>query len=84
RVGVEVHAGGEVSVQDAGPGIPADLLPTVFEPFAKFPPNRNGHGLGLAIVKAVAELHGGSVRAGHAPAGGACFTLAFPPVQLQD
>ncbi len=37
-----------------------------------------GSGLGLSIVAAVAERHGGSVRAGRAPGGGAAFWLALP------
>nr|WP_257216231.1 HAMP domain-containing sensor histidine kinase [Stenotrophomonas sp. SbOxS2] len=84
RVLLEVRDTREVSVQDSGSGISLELLPTLFEPFAKFPPNRNGHGLGLAIVKAVADLHGGSVHADNAVQGGARFTLCFPPVQSQD
>ncbi|MDC8830230.1 sensor histidine kinase [Alteromonas gilva] len=66
-----------VSVRDHGPGIPLDKLGNLFEPFAKFPPNRNGHGLGLAIVKAIAQLHSGSVSVENASGSGARFTLQF-------
>lgn len=56
-----------LAVIDEGPGLPEDQLTRVFERFVRF--NRNdtspsrGHGLGLAICRAIAELHGGSIRA---------------------
>ncbi|MCC4603057.1 sensor histidine kinase [Xanthomonas campestris] len=84
RVEVGVSERAEVWVQDTGPGIAAEHLPTLFEPFAKFPPNRNGHGLGLAIVKAIAELHGGSVTAANVAQAGARFSLTLPPVVSAD
>ncbi|VFR21694.1 Sensory histidine kinase QseC [plant metagenome] len=77
---VTLDAAGKLSVRDAGPGIVEAQLSTLFEPFSKFPPNRNGHGLGLAIVKAVADLHGAQVQAENAAGGGAVFTLAFERV----
>jgi signal transduction histidine kinase len=56
-----------VSVTDDGIGIPADLLPTVFDLFsqAERTPDRaqGGLGLGLALVKSLVELHGGMVTA---------------------
>ncbi len=61
RVTVTVEAPCTVTVRDCGPGIAEDIRESVFEPFSKSPPNRDGHGLGLAIVKAVMELHGGEV-----------------------
>jgi two-component system sensor histidine kinase KdpD len=77
----QVVAGGvEVSVGDHGPGISADDLPHVFEPFRRGA-DRSGHagaGLGLAIVKGLVEANGGSVRAGAAPGGGASFTVGLP------
>ncbi len=47
-------------VADTGHGIPAELLPRIFEPFVTHGKN-NGTGLGLAISKAVVEAHGGSI-----------------------
>ena len=54
----------EFSVHDDGPGMPPDMLDTVFR---RFEPRTNGGrrrgaGLGLSIVKSFVELHGGSVR----------------------
>jgi signal transduction histidine kinase len=53
----------ELVVADDGPGVPADLAPTLFERFVRGAGDRGGSfGLGLAIVHAVAGSHGGSVR----------------------
>lgn len=53
-----------VSVSDNGNGIPADILPHIFERFFRGDTSRRGSesGLGLAIVKSVVELHGGIIR----------------------
>jgi len=62
RVGVQ-SAGDLVviSVADTGEGIPAQLLPRVFERFVKGPTS-TGSGLGLAIVHDIVTAHGGSVE----------------------
>lgn len=57
---------GELTVEDDGPGVPAEDLEAVFEPFARGDEaRRRGRrvGMGLAIVQSVAEHYGGSVRA---------------------
>lgn len=74
---VSVDASGGVSVRDQGPGVPVAELERIFEPFAKNPPNRQGHGLGLAIVRAVMSAHGGSVAARNIEGGGTTFALQF-------
>ncbi len=52
----------ELVVEDNGPGVPAELEPTLFERFVRSAGDRGGSsGLGLAIVQAVAVSHGGSV-----------------------
>ena len=73
---VAIGANRRIAVRDQGPGIPDAALATLFEPFAKNPPNRRGHGLGLAIVSAVMKLHGGAVSARN-HGGGATFALQF-------
>lgn len=78
---VTVHLiGGTLLVADEGPGIsPADL-PHVFERFYRATESRSmpGSGLGLSIVASVTERHGGIVRAGTGPRGGAGFWLSLP------
>ncbi len=73
-------AEGTLLVGDAGPGISPTDLPLVFERFYRSAGARSmpGSGLGLSIVKAVAERHGGVVRAGTGPDGGAGFWFSVP------
>ena len=75
-----VHEGGEdwieLAVADNGPGLPPDFGERWFEPWTSS--KARGTGLGLAVVKKIAEEHGGNVRAGNDPHGGAVFTLRLP------
>jgi two-component system, OmpR family, sensor kinase len=69
----------ELVVEDNGPGVPADLAPTLFERFVRGAGDRGGSfGLGLAIVRAVAESHGGSVRLENHDPHGARFVVDLP------
>ena len=70
--------GVEVTLQDSGPGIPAELRECIFNPFVTTKPS--GAGLGLSIVRQVAEVHGATARAGNADDGGAVMTIIFPPL----
>ncbi len=66
-------------VSDAGPGIPADDEPYIFDSFWKSSAgNPTGAGLGLSIVKGIAEAHGGSAWYEKRPAGGSSFYFAVP------
>jgi two-component system OmpR family sensor kinase len=68
-------------VADAGPGIPAELLPHVFERFARGDSSRSraagSTGLGLSIVHAVVTAHGGTVEVDSQP-GRTEFTVRLP------
>ena len=66
----------ELRVSDTGPGIQADLLPRLFDPFIST--KETGIGLGLAVSFRIAERHGGSLSASNRPEGGACFVLRLP------
>jgi two-component system sensor histidine kinase HydH len=66
----------ELQVRDTGPGIPAHILPKVFETFVSS--KETGIGLGVPVSKRIAEDHGGSLSAYNLPAGGACFVLRLP------
>ncbi len=70
-----------VVVADAGPGIPPDHLPRIFDRFYKADPARpggRGSGLGLAIARENARLHGGDLTVASPPGSGATFTLRVP------
>jgi signal transduction histidine kinase len=71
-----------VRVVDNGRGIPAALLPRIFDMFVQertTPDGKGGLGLGLGLVKRLAELHGGSVHATSAGSGkGATFEVRLP------
>ncbi|MFE2852363.1 sensor histidine kinase [Streptomyces lavendulae] len=68
-------------VEDDGPGIPPELLPHVFERFARGDASRSrsagSTGLGLAIVQAVVSAHGGHVEV-HSTPGSTAFEVALP------
>jgi signal transduction histidine kinase len=66
-----------VTVADQGPGIPADLLPRLFERFAPGP-GSNGLGLGLYLANRIAAAHGGSLTVDTALGKGTRFRLALP------
>ncbi len=72
----------ELSIQDDGPGIPADSLPRVFERFYRVDKARSreqgGTGLGLSIVKHVVQAHGGRVWATSELGHGTTFFFTLP------
>jgi two-component system OmpR family sensor kinase len=69
----------QVEVLDRGPGIAAEDLGRVFEPFYRSQPdNVDGHGLGLAIAQRVLAAHGGSIDIGNREGGGLRVCLRLP------
>ncbi|HPR30630.1 MAG TPA: HAMP domain-containing sensor histidine kinase [Prolixibacteraceae bacterium] len=71
-----------VSVKDEGPGIPAEALERIFQPFQttqnKPTGNEKSTGLGLSIVQKIITEHGGSVSAESAPGKGSNFSFRLP------
>jgi len=67
-----------VSVADNGPGISADDLPHVFEPFYTTKPEGKGVGLGLAVVYGIAGRHHGTVGVTSHAGAGTTFTVRLP------
>lgn len=70
-----------LTVEDEGPGIPAEARETIFEPFRQGPePNRHspGVGIGLSLVARFAELHGGLAWVEDRDGGGASFHVRLP------
>ena len=72
----QVGGQGELHVADSGPGIPAEVLPRLFEPF--FSTREGGLGLGLSLCETLASGMGGSLSAANRPEGGAVFSLRLP------
>lgn len=72
----------ELVVDDDGPGIPADILPSILDRFSESSAQRvrRGGGLGLAIARTVAVLHAGTIRASNRDEGGARFSVTLPTV----
>ena len=85
RIGVSARLEGlaaVLAVSDSGSGIQDADLQRIFQRFARAEPHRSrpggGLGLGLAIVQAIAEAHGGSVRARSTSGHGAVFEVVLP------
>ena len=66
-----------IRVIDDGPGIPAEIVDRLFEPFVTAG-KPHGSGLGLAVVRKVVDDHSGTVTASKAEGGGAAFELRLP------
>ncbi len=84
-VSVQVADGAAVVIliRDQGPGIPAEYLARVFEPFYRVESSRNrdsggGTGLGLCIARDIAQAHGGALTLSNLPQGGLQATLTLP------
>jgi CheY-like chemotaxis protein len=87
-VSVRIEAGGQhavLAVKDTGVGIPADVLPTVFDLFVQsersLDRSQGGLGIGLTLVRRLVELHGGTVQAASdGPGMGSVFTVNLPVI----
>jgi signal transduction histidine kinase len=91
RIRCRVRSGGDqlaVSVDDSGPGVPAELRHVIFERFRQADGGMNrkvaGTGLGLAIAKEFVEMHKGAIDVSDSDLGGARFTVAIPLARLTD
>jgi two-component system, OmpR family, sensor histidine kinase BaeS len=71
-----------LEVRDSAPGIPAELLPRLFERFFRAEDSRSrahgGAGLGLAICSNIVEAHDGTIAAGPSALGGLEITVSLP------
>ena len=65
-----------IDVSDTGPGIPAEKLAQIFDPY--FTTKAEGHGLGLWIAQQIVVAHGGVLQAQNRPAGGAVLSIRLP------
>jgi len=72
----------EIACEDDGPGVPAELVPSIFEPFTQGPRTisrqQGGLGLGLALARSLTELHGGRLRYEAVDPHGSRFVVSLP------
>jgi signal transduction histidine kinase len=72
----------EIEICDNGPGIPEDIMESLFEKFVTKDHSRraniHGTGLGLFICKSIVDYHGGTIRAWNNETGGATFSVLLP------
>ncbi len=69
-----------ITVADTGPGVPADKLEGIFQPFSRGDnaDSQEGYGLGLAIAKQAVERHGGRIGATNSASGGLVVQISIP------
>ena len=67
-----------VTVADDGPGIPAHVLPDIFDAFVTTRLDARGTGLGLTVAEGIITQHGGTITASNRAEGGACLEVALP------
>lgn len=81
-LGIDAAADGDtvaVTVWDAGPGVPEEFRPRLFEEFTRAETSSGrGTGLGLFVVRTLAEAQGGTVEHRHRGGGGSLFTVRLP------
>ena len=70
-----------MTVRDSGPGLDDDAAARVLE--RGWSPKATGRGVGLALVAQVARRHGGEVRVGRSPQGGAEFVVVMRPTRVR-
>ncbi len=73
-----------LEVDDEGPGIPDSVREKLFDPFFTTKPAGQGTGLGLWLVENAVTAHGGTIRSGAAPGGGARFRIELPAAGAVD
>jgi len=71
-----------VRIADRGPGVPAEFLARIFEPYVRVPDGTEGTGLGLAIARRAVEAHGGTIEAMPRDGGGLEVRLRLPWVEV--
>lgn len=83
EVALKQDAGGvRIEVADRGPGIPAEQIAAVFDPFTRLDASRNrstgGVGLGLTLARAIVREAGGDITLANREGGGLCATISLP------
>jgi len=66
-----------LSIDDDGPGIPADMIDCVMDRGVRADPSTAGHGIGLAVVRDIVKLYNGTLLISRNPAGGTCVAVTL-------
>jgi two-component system, LuxR family, sensor kinase FixL len=72
----------EIAVSDNGPGLSADVMSRLFEPFVST--KRTGMGLGLSICRTIIESHNGRLWNEANPGGGTIFRFTLPVASAKE
>jgi signal transduction histidine kinase len=72
-----------IRISDTGIGIPAELLPKLFEPFVTHGKS-HGTGLGMAIAKSVVTAHSGKISVSSVPGSGTTVDIRLPAPPAQS
>jgi signal transduction histidine kinase len=84
-VEVTVDADPAITMTNTGQYVPAEALPSLFEPFRRLTGDRIDHaggtGLGLAIVRSIVAAHNGTVQARSRPEGGLIVEITLPAIR---
>jgi signal transduction histidine kinase len=67
-----------IAVEDDGPGIPPDVLPSIFDAFVSSRLDAQGTGLGLTVAAGIVQQHEGQIHAANRPGGGARVEVVLP------
>jgi signal transduction histidine kinase len=75
-------SGVAIAVEDNGPGIPAEVLPEIFDAFVTTRLDANGTGLGLTVAQGIVTQHGGTITASNRKEGGATLEVWLPAAPM--
>ncbi len=80
---LDIHPGtyARMTVSDSGTGIPAEILPDIFNPYFTTKPQGKGTGLGLSVVFGIVKEHGGDIRVYSEVDKGTVFKVYLPTIQ---
>lgn len=80
----ETEAGVSITISDTGPGIPAELLPKIFDFFVTTKAPGKGTGMGLAVSQEIIKQHGGTIHIRSEEDQGSTVSLVLPLMRGED
>lgn len=81
RAALDGRAAVSIRIEDNGPGIPAEVLPEIFDAFVTSRLDSRGTGLGLTVAHGIVTQHGGSITAANGLQGGAVLEVTLPAAE---